>query len=252
MTSIICTETSATHDYDSATYETMCQYGVLIFLGRDQMPALPTEGDAEWWHEYERVAEDCEEAAEEQGVDMGDVAERLGVDWSDLGAAMDKIAEALGVQEMFATASSTDADYRFSQDIFDFLFDRAYEAYERYRELMKKAAAAPDDGDYNLLSDFHSYHNHLLEFHEYRRDADHAYGVCEGICGTLDVVRGPSWDDDEDTTMELVRDKYERIHGSETRYTKKEGVTPSSVADKAREAASVTEGGTMELQGKRL
>lgn len=103
MATIICTETDAAHEYWITTYETMCQYDAVTFGGPDKLPALATEDDAEWRHEYERVFDECEVAAEDQGVDMGDVAEWLGVDWSDLGAAMDKIAEYMGVRGMFAT-----------------------------------------------------------------------------------------------------------------------------------------------------
>lgn len=103
MTAIICAETNAAHEYSNETYEVMCQYDALTFLGSDQIPTIPTEEDTEWWHEYERVNDECEEVAEERGIDMGDVAEGLGVDWDDLGAAMDEIAAELGVRQMFAT-----------------------------------------------------------------------------------------------------------------------------------------------------
>lgn len=105
-TPIICTETNASHEYSNETYEVMCQYDAVAFNRPDQSAAiatLATEEDAEWWHEYERVTEECEAAAEEQGVDMGDVAEWLGVDWDDLGDSIDKIADELGVRQMFAT-----------------------------------------------------------------------------------------------------------------------------------------------------
>lgn len=101
-TSIICTETHAIHAYSNETYEVMCQYDALQFAGRDGVATIATEDDAEWWHEYERVCEECEKAAENRDLDMWDFAEYvLFVDWFDLSAAMSKIADALGVRGMF-------------------------------------------------------------------------------------------------------------------------------------------------------
>lgn len=243
-TTVICTETEAkaSHEYKDSTYEAMCRYHGLTFEGPEKVPTLATEDDAEWWQEYERVAEECQKAADERGVAMGDLADELGADWSDPGFAIDEIAEELGVLRMFSPSRRLDV-YRTSRVAFDCLSDRAFEAYGRYRELMEKALAVPSAGDYNrierayevykehrepmeraaavadgedreLLSDFHSYHSNLLEYYSYRLEAERAYGLCEGICVTLDMVRGLSIDDDEDTAMDLVRDRYKRIHGS--------------------------------------
>jgi|InofroStandDraft_1065614.scaffolds.fasta_scaffold00857_19 hypothetical protein len=142
MATILCTESNHHHEYTRETYDIMCMYDAIDCRNDPLFDTIPTEEDAEWWHEYERVNKECEMAAEEQGIDICHDAEFVWlVDWSDLGAAMDKIAKELGVRQMFV----------------------------------------PDKGR-----------------------------------------------------------------------TKKEGMTPSSVADEAREAASATEGGTMELRGKHL
>lgn len=104
MQTILCTETGHKHEYTRETYDTMCQYDVIIVRGNPLygfIDTIATDEYAKWWHEYERVMDNCQMAADDKGLTVEDVANGLDLDFSDLGADMDKIAEWLDVRPMF-------------------------------------------------------------------------------------------------------------------------------------------------------
>lgn len=94
-TNVVCADTGSNNWFGEATYEVMCQYDAVQFIGESAIPALATEDDVTWWSDYEELADAINDKGEEMGIDPWTACPEI--DWSDLGAAMERLAEFLEI-----------------------------------------------------------------------------------------------------------------------------------------------------------